>query len=330
MKKKILCFSPIEYDNTAFWRTAPLYYLNSDEYEIINASGIADWNWTTVLLADVLFIHRPCTPDHVNIIQLAKDKGAKVITDFDDNLFAVGMDNPTWQFYQDMRINILKCLRMSDEIWVTTEMIKSVYEKFNKNITVIPNAWNNYLFPEEKKLKFNHDTRYCLWRGGSTHEMDVYENADDLIRVINKNTDWTFNFWGWSFTYLEMRCKNNYLRRGASDTLQYFNALLDYNPNILIFPLVNNEFNRCKSNISWLEITYAGGVLYGNTELSEFSHESIFPIENLDIDLATIKQFPDTLKELEEENEKAWAYIKENLLLSKVNQQRHGQIMKLL
>jgi len=331
MRKKVFCFSPIEYDNTAFWRSAPLQYLESDEYDVVNACTITDWNWSPILRADILFIHRPCNPDHVSMIQLAKDKGAKVICDFDDNLFAVGMDNPTWQYYQDMRINILKCLRMADEVWVTTEGIKDVYEKFNKNIYVIPNAWNNYLFPEEKKLKFNHNTRYSLWRGGSTHEMDMYEDADHLAKVINKNSEWTFNFWGHAFTYMEMRCKNgNYIRRGTSDPLQYFNSLIDYNPNIMIFPLFYNDFNKSKSNIAWMEATYAGAVLYGNNDLPEFSHESIFPIDNLELDLATIKQFPDTMKEMEESNERAWVHIKENLLLSNVNKIRNERLLSLL
>lgn len=330
MRKKILCYSPIEYDNTAFWRSSPLQYLDCEDYEIINGSNIIDWNWSPLLRVDILFFHRPCTPEHISMMQLAKDKGCKIIIDYDDNLFALDTSNPTWQFYQDMKLNVLKSLRIADEVWVTTEGVKAAYDKFNKNVVIIPNAWNNYLFPEEKKLKFNPNTKYCLWRGGSTHEADVYENPDGLVKVMNTYTDWTFQWWGHTFTYLEMRVKSNYIRKGAADTLQYFNSLFDYNPNIVIFPLMDSPFNKAKSNIVWMEATYAGAVCYSNTELPEFQQDSILDIDNLALDLETVKKYPDTYGQMVAENEASWEYIKSNLLLSDVNKLRHDSIMKLL
>lgn len=314
----------MEADNTSFYRCGGvLQYLGNEDYEIINISHLTDFNWSTYLAGAVLIMHRPCNNDHVNMIMLANRANCKIIIDYDDNLFQVNQYNPTFWFYQDMKINILKCLRMADAVWVTTEGVKNAYYKFNQNTVVIPNAHNDYLFPVAEKKSFNTNTKYVLWRGGTTHEEDLYERAHQLIDIINSNQNWTFNFWGHCFTYLEMRCGNNYIRKDPVDTLQYFESLLDYNPNVMIFPLANNEFNKCKSNISWMEATYAGAAFFGNTDLPEFNNHCI-----------NISELQAGLNEnyglLSDFNRRSWEHIKENLLLSNINQLRHNSILELL
>lgn len=323
MRKKILFYAPMEYDNTSFYRCSGILpYLTCTDYEMINSSQIQDWNWSTFINIDVFFCHRPCTQEHINMMTLAKDAGCKVIVDYDDNLFAVTMENPTYQFYQDNKVFILRSLRIADEVWVTTETVKLVYEKFNKNCFVIPNAHNDYVL--KNKRSFNFDTKRAMWRGGTTHEGDVYSVADELIAVINSNKDWTFNFFGHAFNYMEMRCGNNYIRTSSMTTLQYFKAIEDYNANILIFPLMDNEFNRSKSNIAWIEGAYAGAAFFGGDNLSEFKKAGVADFSHLKDELNN----PD-FSVLKVANEASWQYITDNLLLSKINNLRHERLLSL-
>lgn len=324
MKKRVLYFSPMEWDNTAFYRSSGvLPYLDCPEYEVVNGSSILDWNWSTFVSVDLFFCHRPCTQQHLDMMMLAKDMGVSVVIDFDDNLFAVTQDNPTHQFYQDMRLNILKSLRISDEIWVTTEAVKVAYEKFKPGgVVVIPNSHNDYLL--KNKRPFNPHTKHVMWRGGQTHEADVYSVADELIKVVNEHKDWTFNFFGHAFTYLEQRCQQNYIRTPMMTTMQYFKALEDYNPNIFICPLVDNEFNRGKSNIAWIEATYGGAAFFGNKALPEFNNEWIGDINNF------LSEQLSHWNDLKYMNDRSWQLITDTLLLSKVNQLRHNRILELI
>lgn len=312
-------FAPMEHESTSFYRSGGvLPYLNCSEYEIINGCYVSDWNWATFINIDIAFFQRPCTQEHVFQITLAKDAGVKVIIDYDDNLFEVTQDNPTYFFYNDNRVNVLKALRLADEVWVATESIKETLKKFNQNIQVIPNAHNDKLFKDKKD--FNPNTKYALWRGGMTHEGDVYANAEPILKMIKENPDWTFNWFGHAFIYLEQRCANNYIRTSHATTLQYFKAIADYNPNILFFPLIDNKFNQGKSNIAWIEGVHSGAAVFSNIKLAEYKMPGV-------LDFSDVTDKMNDYEVLKKANEESWAFIQDNLLLSKVNQLRHKSIL---
>jgi hypothetical protein len=45
------------------------------------------------------------------------------------------------------------------------------------------------------------------------------------------------------------------------DTIKYFKWLANTAPRIMMVPLADTAFNRCKSNIAWLEATGAGAAV---------------------------------------------------------------------
>lgn len=319
-KPKILYFAMGEYDSTSLYRMCGvLPYLPISDYELINGSKITDWNWSVFVDIKLFIFQRPCFDLHVNIIMLAKAMGVKVIVDYDDNLLAVDVYNPTYQFYEANKVNVMKCISKADEVWVTTQSLKDAYKKWNNNIYIIPNAHNDYIFPVEKKKHFNPNTKHVLWRGSNSHMADVMEVADDLVKVINENTDWTFNFWGERFVYMEQRCGDNYICHTQMDTVSYFESLHEYNPNIMIFPLCDTVFNRSKSNICWIEATYAGAAFFGNKNLPSFDIIPMYYFHDQILKTDTVS--------LKISNELSWDYITENLLLSNINKQRHERLI---
>ncbi len=150
---------------------------------------------------------------------------------------------------------------------------------------------------------------------------DVYEKYDLLLDVINNNTDFNFSFMGDRYTALEIKCGDNYHILQGLPILQYFKYFFDENSNIAIFPLMDNIFNRAKSNISFLEATYSGAAFFGNKNLPEFDLPSIFPIEEL----------PTLMREygiLEKANETSWEWVCDKRLLSNVNKLRIERIIE--
>lgn len=321
--KRVLYYALNEHDATSLYRMGGvLPHLESDEYEIINGSSIKDWSWAAFIGIDILIFQRPCLQEHLNLILLAKSLGVKVIADYDDNLLSVDIYNPTYFQYKDNKLFAINCIKSSDEIWVSTDSIKEHYSPYNKNIFVIPNSHNDYLFRLKDKKAFNTNTKRVIWRGGQSHQADIYENADKLVEVINKNTDWVFEFWGDRFIYLEQRCGDNYVSYPLMEAVNYFERLANYNPNIAMFPLCTTEFNKGKSNIAWIESTYSGAAFFGNTDLPEYINGTILPLNELFNGGAL-----NDSEVLEFYNRVSWDYICDNLLLSKINEFRNDRIL---
>lgn len=322
--KKVLYYSLQKDDPTAFYRTSGvLPFIKHNDFELLDISGTVDFDWQTFIGADIFILQRPFNAQHVHLIKLAKDLGLKVITDYDDNLFALDEYNPCYDLYDSNRLNLKTCVTLSDEIWVSTPSIQQTLSKLNKNVIVIPNAHNDYVFKVEDKKPFNTKTKIAAWRGGASHEADVYEVADELVSLINNNLDWTFNFFGERFTYMELRCGNNYNSISAMSPIQFYKYLHNMNPNIVFFPLRNTQFNQGKSNICWLEAVYAGAVFVGNRELDEFNISYTGNFKHW------VKEkwndfLMDDLKQMNEDN---WQHIQQNLLLSKINELRINSIL---
>ena len=62
--------------------------------------------------------------------------------------------------------------------------------------------------------------------------------------------------------------------------MQFYKQYHELNANIAFFPLLDNVFNNGKSNISFLEATYAGSAFMGNRNLPEFNLPLTPPIQN--------------------------------------------------
>lgn len=312
--KNILYYSPTPNDSTAFYRTSGvLPHINHRELRLTDVSHLKEFSWHNFVGFDTLIFQRPFSQVHFYVLQMAKDVGLRIILDYDDDLLNVDMYNPTYAQYQSAKTDVLKCLGMADMVWFSTVSIMESMGRYCKEGVVIPNAHNDYMFPVDKKRGFVFNKK-CFYRGGMSHQADVNEKADVIIYAINTHTDWTFQFMGDRFTYLEQRCGDNYQIVPALPMFAYFKYLYDQNPCVGIFPLCDTQFNRGKSNIAWMEMTYAGAAVFGNTHLPEYIDGSMLPIEEMGAGF--------TEDVLEFYNRVSWEYIAENLLLSKINEKR--------
>jgi len=97
---------------------------------------------------------------------------------------------------------------------------------------------------------------------------------------------------------------------------------------MFIYTLSDTPFNRAKSNISWIEATYAGSSVIAPEFLPEFANMPgvITYNELMDSVFENVKDFN---KSLAITNDLSWRYIKENLLLSQVNNLRYQSLLAL-
>lgn len=319
--KKILYHSFYPDDASAFYRSTAVFpYIEHAELQITQG---APNSFAGLCGYDTLFVQRPCEQYHLNLIKLAKDTGLKVIIDYDDDPLHLPNDNPMWDYYEKHKATIIDSVIAADEVWVSTEGIEKAFKFYNRNIQVIPNAHNDYIFPVENKKSFVYNKK-AMWRGGHSHLGDMYDIGvpEKIIDMVNSNKNWTFQFLGQRFEYLEKRCGDNYIAMGGASTVQFYKLMHEENPCVFFYPLADTVFNRSKSNIAWLESTYSGAAFFGSKNLSEFDLEFI----------EDFKYIENSLDEYHKEiykqcNKSAWEYILENLLLSKVNNKRIERLL---
>lgn len=325
---RVLTFAPAVNDGTSFYRLGGVVpYLEKEYSDIVvkDLSGKKEVDWSDYTSYDVAIVQRPFIKGHLNTIKTLKMMGIKVIVDYDDDVLNLSMQNPHYILYNNNKENIEGACSIADQIWVSTDNLKKSLSNYNKNILVIPNAHNDYLFPVSKKRKLNQKSKNVCYRGGTSHEVDVYEHLDEWVGMINSNTDTDFYFMGARFPYMETKCGDNYLVVPGSHIIEYFGTLHDINPYIFIYTLEDTIFNKSKSNISWIESTYAGSAVIAPKYLDEFVRPGIINFEESFSDLFDkVKKDHGMLSIL---NDASWDYIQQNLLLSIVNQKRYDSIV---
>jgi len=325
--KKVCYLSQLEDNASAFYRmSGVLSYLNSPDVSVTNIYNSSNnYGWQSLIGFDTFIFQRPSHEVHLYLIELAKDMGIRVILDYDDDLLNVPFHNNASITLGEQKANIKKAIHLADEIWVTTPSIKHIYKPYNRNIHIIPNSHNDSVFKVENKKPFNRETKIMSYRGGASHEADMYQNINDIVDMINENQDWTFRFQGSRFKHIEERTGKNHEYTNPTTLMQFYKEYHELNANIAFFPLLTNVFNVGKSNISLLEATYAGSAFMGCKNLPEFNYD--FVIDLYDEDLLSFELVKDNFELLERRNNEAWEWILENRLLSEVNKLRIERIL---
>lgn len=315
--KQILYFSPTIWNNTDFYRTTGvLPFINHPGLMLRDISHFGQINQWDLEGSDAIIIQRPGTPNGLSLIKTAKFFGLKVVLDYDDDILNVDELNPSYVQYQQQREIILECIGLSDEVWCSTQAVR---DSLGRGI-VIPNALNVALLG--RCADFNSESNKVVWRGGSSHEADIYENADSIVEMINSSPELEFYFIGHRFTYLEQRCEDNYTSVDVMPISQYFSFLKQLKPRAMIFPLCDTKLNRGKSNISWQEAAWVGAAYFGNTNLPEFNIPGTLPIEIVSERFGN----DDMLKAAHEASVKN---IEENYLLSDINKLRIESLLNI-
>jgi hypothetical protein len=115
------------------------------------------------------------------------------------------------------------------------------------------------------------------------------------------------------------------------DFLEYLqNDLPRFRPAIAFVALRDNEFNRAKSNIAWIEAAYAGAAVVA-PNLPEFEQPGVRLVDPGGLPaLDALRQLVDQPKLVRDLNWAARDFIRSSLRLTGVNQLRAQIVEKLL
>lgn len=288
--------------------------------------------WVTVKSADIVFLQRPCSAEHLKIAQMAKNCNVPLWVDIDDDLFNVPMENPCWESYRDPGLKnvIAQSLTLADVVTVASEHLKLKFLEFNKNVYVIPNAFDDVNLKNYDPLSKQINNKIIYWRGSSSHMKDLMSVTDDIVSIAEAHPDLTWRFAGYFPWFIAERLPTSNIQHVRQlDPFEYFQFLKASDHGIAIVPLVDNELNRAKSNIAWQENTLAGAKVLG----PYFPEWQIDGIMNYGVNLKFKEALTNLIEYPDLHSERATLslnHIKDYLLLSKVNLLRKDIIYSLL
>ncbi len=150
---------------------------------------------------------------------------------------------------------------LAESITVTTKNLRGAFQNIKgitSDIRVIPNAIDDYLFPEPKAPR-QAPNKIIAWRGGNSHAQDLAIVKDDVRKLVELG--YRFVFFGMKPHVLEpvlpLGTWSHIEWNGEVDT--FLRKLSDLNASFHMVPLENNDLNKAKSNIAWLEASWHGG-----------------------------------------------------------------------
>ena len=275
------------------------------------------YGWADLCQCDAVFLQRPAATVHLHIAKLAKSLKLPIWVDYDDAVDLVPVSNPKWTPANSKmwRETMNGCLELASVVTVVNqEFAASVAKRTSGNVAVIPNAHNDYWFGMDSRPR----TKSVLWRGGNSHDEDVMMVLPQLASVARDYPDWMFHLVGqppWETRRL-MPERNTKFHTEWKDYPDYMNDLFEMAPAIQVVPWCDNEFNRCKSNLAWLESTATGAALLAPAWADVFQLPGVTHYES---------DFGGSLRKMIEDVPSAAAsraHLIEHYTLSKVNQSR--------
>lgn len=339
---KLTAFMPDPADPTAYYRGwGPLSMLRR-QIPLQWDYGV-EVNMRRALDTDIAFVQRPANQENLLCVAMLKEFGTPLWIDYDDDYINVSESNPRKGTGLDVRVteSVIKCLGMADVVTVTNSHLKKVYSEFcdAEKIVVVPNAQDDRLLslqrPEEKIGAQN----VVLWRGNILQKRDITHFRREILQVY-RNSDTSNVHWmfagedpSWITDEMKEHDPKRVQKFHNQELLEFYRWLTSVNWAVIIKPLEDTVFNHSRSNITWQEACFAGSACLAPNwdSWTEFS-----PLDSL-VTYESPEDFKKHLTRLLKNGDEIRArviagrkYIKENLLLSTVNQKRVSIINKLL
>jgi glycosyltransferase involved in cell wall biosynthesis len=227
-----------------------------------------------MLDSDVIVFHRANTNWHHRVGMILRDAGKKIVFDNDDTFQLdeshafVQLDERGFLQNKEKLNNVVNNFIINaDMVTASTPMLKKEYEKIHKNVVLLP----NYINPDdwsENPIKNETDIVRIGLIGSSAYHCD-FEPMQDLIRKLSENPKIQLVLFG-----LHSRKKRgenplvdkvHYREYKFWDTIKnlehvswcpmedYIDNLEQLKLDMVIIPRKDNYFNKCKSNIKFLE-----------------------------------------------------------------------------
>ena len=184
----------------------------------------------------------------------------KIVAELDDSVGEVAPSSP--YKWKDHHRWSAEHIHKSDAVITSTDYLaKSI--KFitkDKPVHVAPNCIDKgtWLFTKKPKHKENNEIRIGYVAGGA-HDEDLRIIYTAMLPILEeyKNVKFVIRYGGFNPPWLKKHPQIDYKGVGWFMS-EYPQKLADLNIDLALAPLRDSEFNRCKSNVKWIEWSSLG------------------------------------------------------------------------
>jgi glycosyltransferase involved in cell wall biosynthesis len=275
-----------DYSGCGFWRMIwPEHALNAYGKMVAIGSTVMCRDPSIYRGVKSVRFQRQASPHQLQFLQwmrkLADKENFRLIYEIDDVMFRE--DIPQYNKFRhafeadEVRNASQEMIEMCDEVTVTCNYMKDYYSQktSNQNVTVIPNYppkwWLGHLFDESLIAK-NYDRHVkkrrkprILYAGSGAHfDVDNKANQQDDFAHVRNAIMKTMKDFQWVFVGAYPIPLQNLVKTGKIEFHPWAklydlpNLLKSLKINCMVAPLIDNTFNRCKSDIKFIEASALG------------------------------------------------------------------------
>jgi tetratricopeptide (TPR) repeat protein len=276
--------------------------------------------------ADIVVLNDICDPDLLPVISKRKKKGLLTIYEIADDMNGLQPWNAVYEFYQNKEniALIYKLADYSDKLQFSVHELQKLYGTLNKNNEVFPNQILNT--PLERSLN-NSDEFIIGWGGSHGHLEDISAISDQLTKWILSKPKAKLHLMCsepiWNLFKELPENKKKYFPTGSLENYYKFLSEL----HVGIAPLQDTAFNRCRSDVKFLEYAisgvipvvadlepYKGSVVHGETGfLFNNAVELIKTLDLIENDRNILKRVSITSKAYVKRERLQSAHVKERI-----------------
>ncbi|MDP3830647.1 MAG: glycosyltransferase, partial [Ignavibacteriaceae bacterium] len=210
---------------------------------------------------DVLIVQREfcITVPFNKLKELLDDTSVKIVFEIDDNLLNLYPEHVLFKTYEANRKYFHDYLANSDLVTVTTKELKNAFSGIASRIAVLPNYIDDEIWGNKFPKRVANRKVRILFSGSKTHLEDLALIEDVIVALSQEYQDKVeFVFWGNITSKIEINCHIKKITDFMPSYATYAKRLSELDIDIGLIPLADNEFNRSKSNIKYLDYSAAG------------------------------------------------------------------------
>ena len=243
---------------------------NGDRTTFLSENKTPENKTRAVQEADIVVFHRPETPDKLKMARLLKGIGKKIVFDNDDTykddggfIFNEFMNKERLEKgLKTLNESIDSFIKIADLVTCSTSFLAEEYKKINDNVVVLPNYIDPFYFPEPIRNETDIVRIGITGSVAITSDMEVLKpivehyNKDKRVQIVllsmppNKEDKITRELYSDEYKFWE---SVNVEWQPFVPAEEYYEKLNDLKLDMVIIPRYDNYFNRCKSNLKFLE-----------------------------------------------------------------------------
>lgn len=220
--------------------------------------------------ADIIVFHRPKSEEQLSLMRVLKGMGKKVLFDNDDSYKlhdGIPLNKLQNQAQKDLAIsfsqNLDKAIQLADGVIASTEVLAQEYSQINPNVCVLKNCIDPL---DEFPCRVNTTGKFRVGFVGSVTTNEDYHHIKDQILRLDARGDVTL-------VVLGIKYQNGHVIDFMKEDYDFWQSIknIEWHPyepvnkvmfkmselalDVALIPRADNYFNRCKSNLKFLEMS---------------------------------------------------------------------------